>query len=59
MGLERRGYAPTKEEVHAWKKQKEKEEDAKEEAVRRVITKDREFIEQIYNTKRPWRKCVA
>ena len=53
---ERRGYAPTKEEVQEWKKQKEKQEDKKEEAIRRVITKDREFIEQIHNTKRPWRK---
>jgi hypothetical protein len=41
--------------VTRWKKDREAAEDDKEESMRRVVVKSRLFIEQIFNTKRPWR----
>lgn len=49
------GYGPTETQVTRWKKDREAAEDDKEESMRRVVVKSRLFIEQIFNTKRPWR----
>ena len=51
------GYGATKEELKEWARLKEIEDDVREEARRKMVAKDREFIEKINATKRPWRKA--
>lgn len=49
-------YGVSKEQISEWKKEREEAEEKREESMRRAIEKEREYINQIYKTKRPWRR---